>query len=67
MRTRMIKSLSSAETGMAAAAGDSFQVPGWAGKAPTGMHADVMKDDKLIQVCGIIVRTRLMSVTNCRS
>lgn len=26
-----------------------YEVPSWAGKAPTGHHLDVTKDDKLIQ------------------
>jgi len=26
-----------------------YEVPSWAGKPPTGLHFDVMKDDKLIQ------------------
>ena len=28
----------------------SFQVPKWAGKAPLGTHADVRKEDQLLQV-----------------
>uniref|UniRef100_U5EWH8 Nuclear inhibitor of protein phosphatase 1 n=1 Tax=Corethrella appendiculata TaxID=1370023 RepID=U5EWH8_9DIPT len=26
-----------------------YEIPSWAGKPPTGLHLDVMKDDKLIQ------------------
>lgn len=26
-----------------------YEIPAWAGKAPTGHHLDVTKDDKLIQ------------------
>lgn len=26
-----------------------YEIPGWAGKAPTGHHLDVTKEDKLIQ------------------
>lgn len=26
-----------------------YEIPSWAGKAPTGHHLDVTKDDKLIQ------------------
>lgn len=28
---------------------NSYEVPSWAGKPPTGLHLDVLKDDKLIQ------------------
>ena len=48
--------VSSADPGMAA---DSFQVPKWAGKPAAGMHADVTKDDKLIQVCRLCVKVLL--------
>jgi len=27
-----------------------FQIPSWAGKAPSGTHLDVYKGDKLLQV-----------------
>lgn len=27
----------------------NYEVPKWAGKAPSGLHLDVLKDDKFIQ------------------
>lgn len=27
----------------------SYEIPSWAGKPPTGLHLDVLKDDKLVQ------------------
>lgn len=29
---------------------NNFKIPSWAGKPPPGMHLDVMKEGKLIQV-----------------
>ncbi|KAM7341797.1 nuclear inhibitor of protein phosphatase 1 [Cochliomyia hominivorax] len=28
---------------------NSYEIPSWAGKPPTGLHLDVLKDDKLVQ------------------
>lgn len=28
---------------------NSYDIPSWAGKPPTGLHLDVLKDDKLVQ------------------